>query len=168
MSAARLSQRLSARKHAGKRAAPSGLRAPWLAALAQLVEHRIRNAGVTGSSPVGGTITLYSVETRDLWALPCGWAFGWVAVWVPRGWCWAGQPLGDAWLTMPEGAPSAEAKLRVYVIWRLRLIAIGVRSNSRVEQSSLHLMRMVRMEARQSGGAEVVVRAVSGRMNRNG
>jgi hypothetical protein len=26
------------------------------AALAQLVEHRIRNAGVTGSSPVGGTI----------------------------------------------------------------------------------------------------------------
>ena len=25
------------------------------AALAQLVEHRIRNAGVTGSSPVGGT-----------------------------------------------------------------------------------------------------------------
>ena len=27
-----------------------------VAALAQLVEHRIRNAGVTGSSPVGGTI----------------------------------------------------------------------------------------------------------------
>ena len=26
------------------------------AALAQLVEHRIRNAGVTGSSPVSGTI----------------------------------------------------------------------------------------------------------------
>ncbi len=29
--------------------------APTRAALAQLVEHRIRNAGVTGSSPVGGT-----------------------------------------------------------------------------------------------------------------
>ena len=28
---------------------------PHRAALAQLVEHRIRNAGVTGSSPVGGT-----------------------------------------------------------------------------------------------------------------
>jgi hypothetical protein len=32
------------------------LSAPTHAALAQLVEHRIRNAGVTGSSPVGGTI----------------------------------------------------------------------------------------------------------------
>jgi hypothetical protein len=30
------------------------------AALAQLVEHRIRNAGVTGSSPVGGTIFLFA------------------------------------------------------------------------------------------------------------
>ncbi len=28
------------------------------AALAQLVEHRIRNAGVVGSNPIGGTITL--------------------------------------------------------------------------------------------------------------
>jgi hypothetical protein len=26
------------------------------AALAQLVEHRIRNAGVVGSNPIGGTI----------------------------------------------------------------------------------------------------------------
>ena len=32
----------------------------YSAALAQLVEHRIRNAGVTGSSPVGGTIPLLS------------------------------------------------------------------------------------------------------------
>ena len=35
---------------------------PYHAALAQLVEHRIRNAGATGSSPVSGTtdnITLY-------------------------------------------------------------------------------------------------------------
>ena len=32
------------------------------AALAQLVEHRIRNAGVTGSSPVGGTTLLQMVE----------------------------------------------------------------------------------------------------------
>ena len=30
---------------------------PNVAALAQLVEHRIRNAGVTGSSPVSGTIS---------------------------------------------------------------------------------------------------------------
>ena len=30
-------------------------RATHRAALAQLVEHRIRNAGVTGSSPVSGT-----------------------------------------------------------------------------------------------------------------
>lgn len=29
-----------------------------VAALAQLVEHRIRNAGATGSSPVSGTIFL--------------------------------------------------------------------------------------------------------------
>ena len=29
------------------------------AALAQLVEHRIRNAGVVGSNPIGGTIFLY-------------------------------------------------------------------------------------------------------------
>ena len=29
-----------------------------MAALAQLVEHRIRNAGVVGSNPIGGT-TLY-------------------------------------------------------------------------------------------------------------
>jgi hypothetical protein len=31
-----------------------------IAALAQLVEHRIRNAGVTGSSPVSGTISLFA------------------------------------------------------------------------------------------------------------
>lgn len=30
------------------------------AALAQLVEHRIRNAGVVGSNPIGGTIKLYT------------------------------------------------------------------------------------------------------------
>ena len=36
----------------------SGAAPAWPAALAQLVEHRIRNAGVTGSSPVGGTIHL--------------------------------------------------------------------------------------------------------------
>ena len=39
---------------AGKRA-DRGISAHTRAALAQLVEHRIRNAGVTGSSPVGGT-----------------------------------------------------------------------------------------------------------------
>ena len=33
-----------------------------VAALAQLVEHRIRNAGVTGSSPVGGTIPFSSID----------------------------------------------------------------------------------------------------------
>ena len=32
------------------------LEAPLVAALAQLVEHIIRNDGVTGSSPVSGTI----------------------------------------------------------------------------------------------------------------
>jgi len=30
------------------------------AALAQLVEHRIRNAGVVGSNPIGGTISPYN------------------------------------------------------------------------------------------------------------
>ena len=36
------------------------------AALAQLVEHRIRNAGVTGSSPVGGTTpTLNPLKDRS-------------------------------------------------------------------------------------------------------
>ena len=37
------------------------------AALAQLVEHRIRNAGVTGSSPVSGTIPLTN-DPADLQA----------------------------------------------------------------------------------------------------
>ena len=37
-------------------AAPSTGDIRHRAALAQLVEHRIRNAGVTGSSPVSGTI----------------------------------------------------------------------------------------------------------------
>ncbi len=36
------------------------------AALAQLVEHRIRNAGVTGSSPVGGTTQSQVSETIGL------------------------------------------------------------------------------------------------------
>ena len=34
--------------------------APIVAALAQLVEHIIRNDGVTGSSPVSGTIFLFA------------------------------------------------------------------------------------------------------------
>ena len=36
-----------------------------IAALAQLVEHRIRNAGVTGSSPVSGTRTPKIVEKQS-------------------------------------------------------------------------------------------------------
>ena len=36
------------------------------AALAQLVEHRIRNAGVRGSNPLSGTITLPLVKPRLL------------------------------------------------------------------------------------------------------
>ena len=36
------------------------------AALAQLVEHRIRNAGVTGSSPVSGTIPLYLIAPQSV------------------------------------------------------------------------------------------------------
>ena len=36
------------------------------AALAQLVEHRIRNAGVTGSSPVGGTTQSGVLETESV------------------------------------------------------------------------------------------------------
>jgi hypothetical protein len=39
--------------------------APY-AALAQLVEHRIRNAGVVGSNPIGGTIfPIFSVITQS-------------------------------------------------------------------------------------------------------
>jgi hypothetical protein len=34
----------------------AALAAKPIAALAQLVEHRIRNAGVVGSNPIGGTI----------------------------------------------------------------------------------------------------------------
>ncbi len=41
----------------------SSAKAPY-AALAQLVEHRIRNAGVVGSNPIGGTIYF-----NDLYAL---------------------------------------------------------------------------------------------------
>tara|TARA_R110002167_G_scaffold17370_1_gene66359 strand:- start:316 stop:591 length:276 start_codon:yes stop_codon:yes gene_type:complete len=40
------------------------------AALAQLVEHRIRNAGVRGSNPLSGTITLTLVKSRLLLELP--------------------------------------------------------------------------------------------------
>ena len=36
------------------------------AALAQLVEHRIRNAGVTGSSPVSGTMP-YPRQSQRHW-----------------------------------------------------------------------------------------------------
>ena len=34
-----------------------------IAALAQLVEHRIRNAGVVGSNPIGGTIFSIKIST---------------------------------------------------------------------------------------------------------
>ena len=40
------------------------------AALAQLVEHRIRNAGVRGSNPLSGTITLALVKSRLLLNVP--------------------------------------------------------------------------------------------------
>ena len=56
------------------------------AALAQLVEHRIRNAGVRGSNPLSGTITfrvhschmvyiLY--RAHGLHFLRCEWVCGW-------------------------------------------------------------------------------------------
>ena len=41
-------------------------RGSGFAALAQLVEHRIRNAGVTSSSLVGGTTRDYSVSSAIL------------------------------------------------------------------------------------------------------
>ena len=53
---------LSAPDQAGKRAASPRNTMRRRAALAQLVEHRIRNAGVTGSSPVSGTTS----STRHL------------------------------------------------------------------------------------------------------
>jgi hypothetical protein len=40
------------------------------AALAQLVEHRIRNAGVRGSNPLSGTITLSLGKSRLLLSVP--------------------------------------------------------------------------------------------------
>ena len=46
--------------------------APLVAALAQLVEHIIRNDGVTGSSPVSGT-TIFSREIRDVRSCPTEW-----------------------------------------------------------------------------------------------
>lgn len=49
---------------AGKRPPPDGIASR--AALAQLVEHRIRNAGVTGSSPVSGTISGQKWTLRSL------------------------------------------------------------------------------------------------------
>jgi hypothetical protein len=48
-----------------------------IAALAQLVEHRIRNAGVVGSNPIGGTIIsfIFNILSRqrksDRWRLCC-------------------------------------------------------------------------------------------------
>ena len=40
------------------------------AALAQLVEHRIRNAGARGSNPLSGTITLTLVKPCLLLSVP--------------------------------------------------------------------------------------------------
>jgi hypothetical protein len=47
---------------------PKGRIAAWFAAIAQLVEHVIRNDGVTGSSPVCGTITQTPLYSR--WTVP--------------------------------------------------------------------------------------------------
>lgn len=71
------------------------------AALAQLVEHRIRNAGVTGSSPVSGTIPLRSNFAEPLRkGLPRGSGMG------PL---WGGfvkQPgVGGDLLWQPDGVP---------------------------------------------------------------
>jgi hypothetical protein len=52
--------------YAGDLGGQSAIRRPVdenSAALAQLVEHRIRNAGVVGSNPIGGTITF----SRKFW-----------------------------------------------------------------------------------------------------
>jgi hypothetical protein len=44
----------------GEAFSPPAERAAWSAAIAQLVEHVIRNDGVTGSNPVCGTSTFRS------------------------------------------------------------------------------------------------------------
>ena len=56
------------------------------AALAQLVEHRIRNAGARGSNPLSGTITLTLVKSRLLLEVPK-----------------RGALLGMAWVTLGPG-----------------------------------------------------------------
>jgi hypothetical protein len=50
----------------------------WHAALAQLVEHIIRNDGVTGSNPVSGT-TFLARKIRDILVNR---AFGWEPDWA--------------------------------------------------------------------------------------
>ena len=49
----------------------SGLHRPWNAALAQLVEHIIRNDGVTCSSHVSGTTTFLYVPKMVFAGRPC-------------------------------------------------------------------------------------------------
>ena len=56
----------------------SGLQSMRSAALAQSVEHIIRNDGVTGSNPVSGTILLSMGNPK----LEAEGPSGWVRVWV--------------------------------------------------------------------------------------
>ncbi len=61
------------------RARPTGIRAARRdAALAQSVEHIIRNDGVTCSSHVSGTISLFP-DIPDRLKFPCFWGTGWLS-----------------------------------------------------------------------------------------
>ena len=67
---------------------PFAERCVWSAAIAQLVEHVIRNDGVTGSSPVCGTTKalkmLFNPCTRPIWCFIIGFlcAFGFSFVYL--------------------------------------------------------------------------------------
>ena len=71
----------------GLRARVNPIKGPRCAALAQLVEHRIRNAGVTGSSPVGGTIP----SSRQIFQAKAEVPFGLVRAWVLFGALWTNR-----------------------------------------------------------------------------
>jgi hypothetical protein len=55
------------------------MREKVIAALAQLVEHRIRNAGVVGSNPIGGTI----LSVADIGYLPMTRSINHIAAMLP-------------------------------------------------------------------------------------
>jgi hypothetical protein len=103
-----------------------------VAALAQLVEHRIRNAGATGSSPVSGTI--FHIKIRYF----AQQLTGWLVVWF----CQAQNGFRESRLSLNN--PSAEMPMLAFDAGRDRSIKLAS-SRCRVDclQSSRHIRELL-------------------------